>query len=81
MVICSSGLSEPEEKEKKYEEKGVAEEAGLRNILNSDEEDEEEEENKEEEENEEEEKKEEEKPPKEKSSKICDEPKFSPDLC
>ncbi|KAL8625653.1 hypothetical protein ACOMHN_043928 [Nucella lapillus] len=60
----SSGASEAE-KDKTYEEKGVADEGGLRNILNSDDE-EEEEEVKEEEDIEEEEKKDEEKPPKEK---------------
>ena len=69
-VVFSSGLSEPEEKEKKYEEKGVAEEDGLRNILNSDDEDEEEEENKEDEDNEDEEKKEDEKAVKEKSEDL-----------
>ena len=69
-VVFSSGLSEPEEKEKKYEEKGVAEEDGLRNILNSDDEDEEEEENKDEEDNEDEEKKDEEKATKEKSENF-----------
>lgn len=62
----SSSDSEPEEKGKKYEEKGVAEEAGLRKILDSDAEEEDEEETKEEEEGEEEKEKEEEKPAKEK---------------
>ncbi|XP_025111073.1 general transcription factor IIF subunit 1-like isoform X2 [Pomacea canaliculata] len=58
MSDTSSSMSEPEEKEKKYEEKGVAEEAGLRNILASDGEDDEEEEANEEEENEEDKEKE-----------------------
>ncbi|KAK7100494.1 general transcription factor IIF subunit 1-like [Littorina saxatilis] len=62
----SSGLSGADEKNKKYEEKGVAEEDGLRNILNSEDE-EDEEENKEEEDNEDEEKKDE-KPAKEKKT-------------
>ena len=39
-----SELSELEEKDQKYEDKGVSEEAGLRNILNSDDDDDEEEE-------------------------------------
>jgi hypothetical protein len=60
-------MSEPEDKEKKYDEKGVAEEDGLRNILNSDDEEEGEENKEEEEEPEEEEKKTEDKKDKEKS--------------
>nr|KAG5688341.1 hypothetical protein BaRGS_027883 [Batillaria attramentaria] len=65
----SSSSSEPEAEEKKYAEKGVEEEAGLRKILDSDAEDEDEEEAKEEEEVEEEKEKEEEKPAKEKTTK------------
>lgn len=63
-------MSEPEEKEKKYEEKGVAEEAGLRNILASDGEDDEEEEANEEEENEEDKEKEDDQATKDKSTRI-----------
>lgn len=65
-----SGLEEENEKGKKYEEKGVDEEAGLRNILDSEAEDEEEEEGEKEENEDEPEEKDEKKDEKKKGLKI-----------